>query len=146
MSNLLSVENLQVQFQMRAGATTAVDNFSLTVDSGQCVGVVGESGCGKSTTGFAIMQLLAGNGAISGGRILFEGTDLASLTEREMEGVRGDKIALIPQDPLTSLNPTTKIGRQVGEGFKIHRDASDEETTKRVLEVLEMVEMPSPRE
>jgi oligopeptide/dipeptide ABC transporter ATP-binding protein len=146
MSRLLSVENLQVQFKMRTGNAIAVDNFSLTVESGQCVGIVGESGCGKSTTGFAIMQLLAGNGFITDGRIVFDGTDLATLSEKDMQDVRGNKIALIPQDPLTSLNPTTKIGRQVGEGYKIHRGASDEEATKRVLEVLEMVEMPRPKE
>jgi ABC-type dipeptide/oligopeptide/nickel transport system ATPase component len=96
------------------------------------VGIVGESGCGKSTTGFAIMQLLAGNGFITDGRIVFDGTDLATLSEKDMQDVRGNKIALIPQDPLTSLNPTTKIGRQVGEGYKIHRGASDEEATKSV--------------
>jgi oligopeptide/dipeptide ABC transporter ATP-binding protein len=146
MARLLSVENLQVRFQLRNGFTTAVDDFSLSVDQGQCVGIVGESGCGKSTTGFAIMQLLAGNGRISGGRIVFEGKDLAALSEKEIRKVRGNSMALIPQDPLTSLNPTAKIGHQVGESFKIHRGASDHEATKRALEVLEMVEMPRPKE
>jgi oligopeptide/dipeptide ABC transporter ATP-binding protein len=146
MTSLLSVENLEVKFKLRDGTSTAVDNFSLTVESGQCVGVVGESGCGKTTTGLAIMRLLAGNGDITNGKIILDGKDLVTLSEKEMQSVRGNAVALIPQDPLTSLNPTTRIGRQVAEGYRIHRGASEEEAEKRALEVLEMVEMPSPKE
>jgi len=146
MDPLLSVENLQVGFKMRSGQVTAVDDISLNVSAGECVGIVGESGCGKTTTGLAVMRLLAANGSITKGRISFDGTDLASLSEAEMRKFRGNQVALVPQDPLTSLNPSTKIGRQIGEGYRIHKGASVKEAEKRAIEVLEMVEMPRPRE
>ncbi len=146
MSPLLTVKNLKVQFATRNTFATAVDDFSLTIDPGECVGLVGESGCGKTTTGLAIMRLLPGNGHIAGGSVELEGVDLASLSEREMRTKRGNDVALIPQDPMSSLNPTTKIGRQIGEGLRIHRGVTDEEARKRALEVLEMVDMPRPAE
>jgi oligopeptide/dipeptide ABC transporter ATP-binding protein len=146
MSTLLSVNNLKVQFSTRDSFATAVDDFSLEINPGECVGLVGESGCGKTTTGLAIMRLLPGNGKISQGNVVLEGVDLASLSEREMQSHRGRSVALIPQDPMSSLNPTMKIGRQIGEGLKIHNGASDDEARKRALEVLEMVEMPRPSE
>jgi oligopeptide/dipeptide ABC transporter ATP-binding protein len=123
-----------------------VNEFSLNIEPGESVGLVGESGCGKTTTGLAIMRLLPPNGKISGGSVTFEGVDLASLPEKEMRRVRGKGVALIPQDPLSSLNPTMKIGRQIGEGLRIHEGASEAEARTRALEVLEMVEMPSPSE
>ena len=122
---------------------TAVDDFSLMVDPGECVGLVGESGCGKTTTGLAIMRFLPNNGHIVAGNVVLDGVDLASLSEKEMQSQRGSTVALIPQDPMSSLNPTTKIGRQIGEGLVIHEGASQEEARKRALEVLEMVEMPN---
>ena len=146
MSSLLSVNNLQVQFSTRKAFVTAVDDFSLTVEPGECVGLVGESGCGKTTTGLSIMRLLPNNGKISSGSISLEGVDLSSLSEKEMRVHRGQSVALIPQDPMSSLNPTTKIGRQIGEGLRIHNGASDEEAKRRALEVLEMVDMPNPAE
>ncbi len=146
MSPLLTVKNLKVQFATRNTFATAVDDFSLTIDPGECVGLVGESGCGKTTTGLAIMRLLPGNGRIAGGSVELDGVDLASLSEKEMQAKRGNDVALIPQDPMSSLNPTTKIGRQIGEGLRIHRGVTDEEARKRALEVLEMVDMPRPAE
>jgi oligopeptide/dipeptide ABC transporter ATP-binding protein len=146
MSSLLTVKNLKVQFATRNTFATAVDDFSLNIAAGECVGLVGESGCGKTTTGLAIMRLLPGNGHISAGTVELDGVDLASLSEKEMQSKRGNDVALIPQDPMSSLNPTMKIGRQIGEGLRIHRDASDEEARKRALEVLEMVDMPRPAE
>ena len=146
MSSLLSVKNLSVQFATRKTFATAVEDFSLEIQPGECVGLVGESGCGKTTTGLAIMRLLPGNGRISSGSISLDGVDLATLTERQMQEHRGSSVALIPQDPMSSLNPTMKIGRQIGEGLRIHSGASDEEARKRALEVLEMVEMPRPAE
>ena len=146
MSGLLHIENLRIDFKMRNGQVRAVEDVSLEVAPGECVGIVGESGCGKTTTGLAVMRLLAGNGRISGGSIEFEGTDLAALSERQMQTFRGNNVALIPQDPLTSLNPTTKIGTQIGEGFRLHRGASAKDAEKRAIEVLEMVEMPRPKE
>jgi len=146
MCALLDIQNLRVDFKMRNGSVTAVDDVSMSVAAGECVGVVGESGCGKTTTGLALMRLLAANGTITKGTISFEGTDLASLSESEMRKFRGNQVALIPQDPLTSLNPTTKIGIQIGEGYRLHRGASKEDSMKRAIEVLEMVEMPRPKE
>jgi len=146
MSSLLSVKNLKVQFTTRNTFATAVDDFSLDIAPGECVGLVGESGCGKTTTGLSIMRLLPGNGHITAGSVVLDGFDLASLSEKEMQSKRGNDVALIPQDPMSSLNPTTKIGRQIGEGLRIHRGASDEEARKRSLEVLEMVDMPRPAE
>ncbi len=146
MSPLLTVKNLKVQFATRNTFATAVDDFSLSIDPGECVGLVGESGCGKTTTGLAIMRLLPGNGHIAGGSVELDGVDLASLSEKEMRTKRGNDVALIPQDPMSSLNPTTKIGRQIGEGLRIHRGVTDEEARKRALEVLEMVDMPRPAE
>ncbi len=146
MSSLLSVNNLKVQFATRKSFATAVDDFSLNINPGECVGLVGESGCGKTTTGLAIMRLLPGNGHIASGNIVLDGVDLATLSEKEMQSQRGRTVALIPQDPMSSLNPTMKIGNQIGEGIRIHEGASEEEARKRALEVLEMVEMPRPAE
>src|SRR5580692_5103837 len=146
MPPLLTVKNLKVQFATRNTFATAVDEFSITIDAGECVGLVGESGCGKTTTGLAIMRLLPGNGRIASGTVELEGVDLSTLTEKDMQAQRGRTVALIPQDPMSSLNPTTKIGRQIGEGLVIHEGASKEEARKRALEVLEMVEMPNPAE
>ena len=146
MTSLLSVNNLSVQFAVQKKFATAVDNFTLDVQPGECVGLVGESGCGKTTTGLAIMRLLPNNGKISGGSVLLNGVDLASLREEEMQEHRGKSVALIPQDPMSSLNPTMKIGRQIGEGLKIHEGASEAQARQRAMEVLEMVEMPRPAE
>src|ERR1019366_1674598 len=130
MAALLSVNNLKVQFATRKTFATAVDDFSLTIAPGECVGLVGESG----------------NGKITAGNIVLDGVDLATLPEEEMRKQRGNAMALIPQDPMSSLNPTMKIGRQIGEGLRIHRGVSEADARKRALEVLEMVEMPRPGE
>jgi peptide/nickel transport system ATP-binding protein len=146
MAPLLEVSDLQVQFAGRSMLATAVNEFSLNIEPGESVGLVGESGCGKTTTGLAIMRLLPPNGKISSGTVSFDGVDMASLPEKEMRRFRGKAVALIPQDPLSSLNPTMKIGRQIGEGLRIHEGASEAEARARALEVLEMVEMPRPAE
>jgi peptide/nickel transport system ATP-binding protein len=146
MSTLLSVNNLKVQFVSRDKFATAVDDFSLEIGRGECVGLVGESGCGKTTTGLAVMRLLPRNGRIAAGNVVLDGVDLATLSESDMQTQRGRSVALIPQDPMSSLNPTTKIGTQIGEGLRIHEGATREEARKRALEVLEMVEMPRPAE
>jgi peptide/nickel transport system ATP-binding protein len=146
MTPVLEVEGLRTEFRMRTANVVAVDGVSFQVDQGECVGIVGESGCGKSTTGFSIMRLLPINGHLTDGRIMLNGRDLAGLSEKEMQGVRGDEVALIPQDPLTSLNPTMTIGRQIGEAVRLHRDVSRQQVRDRALEVLSMVEMPRPAE
>jgi oligopeptide/dipeptide ABC transporter ATP-binding protein len=146
MAPVLQVENLRTEFRMRTGSVVAVDGVSFDVAEGECVGVVGESGCGKSTTGLSIMRLLPNNGHLTGGSVTLLGRDLAPLEEREMRRVRGDQVALIPQDPMTSLNPTMTVGRQITEGVRLHRNVSRHEADARALEVLRLVEMPQPAE
>ena len=146
MTPVLEVNDLRTEFHLREGSVVAVDGVSFEVEEGECLGIVGESGCGKSTTGFSIMRLLPSNGHISGGSIRLLGRDLATLDEREMGKVRGNEVALIPQDPLTSLNPTMTLGRQITEAVMLHRDVSKQEARNRALEVLTMVEMPRPAE
>jgi oligopeptide/dipeptide ABC transporter ATP-binding protein len=146
MSAVLDVKDLRTEFRLRTANVVAVDGVSFHVDEGECVGVVGESGCGKSTTGFSIMRLLPGNGHLTGGSIWLNGRDLAPLSEKDMRQVRGDEVALIPQDPLTSLNPTMTIGKQISEGFRLHRDANKRQARERALDVLSLVEMPRPAE
>ena len=124
MSTVLEVQNLRTEFRMRHSSVVAVDDISFSVGQGECVGIVGESGCGKSTTGLSIMRLLPNNGHLTGGSITLLGRDLATLDEKEMRQVRGNEVALIPQDPLTSLNPTMTIGKQISEGVLLHRDAT----------------------
>jgi peptide/nickel transport system ATP-binding protein len=131
---------------MRSANVVAVDDVSFDISEGECVGLVGESGCGKTTIGLSIMRLLQNNGHLIGGSIEHLGKDLASLSEEEMQRVRGNEIAFIPQDPMTSLNPTMNIGRQIAEGFIEHRGVSAEEGRERALEVLRLVEMPRPEE
>jgi peptide/nickel transport system ATP-binding protein len=146
MPPVLQLENLRSEFRMRTSSVVAVDGVSFDVGEGECVGIVGESGCGKSTTGLSIMRLLPGNGHITGGSVTLLGRDLAGLDEKEMRKVRGDEVALIPQDPMTSLNPTMTIGRQISEGVRLHRDVTRRQARQRALEVLRLVEMPQPSE
>jgi peptide/nickel transport system ATP-binding protein len=143
---LLEVDELQTTYRMRASSVIAVDGVSFNIDAGECVGIVGESGCGKTTIGMSLMRLLATNGHVTGGQIRFDGKDLAALSERDMRQVRGNSVALIPQDPMTSLHPVTKIGNQIAEGYRIHRGGSKAKAYERALEVLKMVEMPNPEE
>jgi peptide/nickel transport system ATP-binding protein len=143
---VLAVQDLQTEFRMRTSTVVAVDGVSFNIDEGECVGIVGESGCGKSTTGLSIMRLLPNNGHVTAGTISLLGRDLATLDERAMRQVRGDEVALIPQDPMTSLNPTMTIGRQIAEGFRLHRDVTKKQARERALEVLGLVDMPRPAE
>lgn len=143
---VLQVRDLRTEFRMRSGSVVAVAGVSFDVDEGECVGVVGESGCGKSTSGLSIMRLLPANGHVTGGSVTLLGRDLAGLDEREMRAVRGDEVALIPQDPMTALNPTMSIGRQIAEGVLLHRDVNRHQARERALEVLRQVEMPQPEE
>ena len=146
MPPVLELNELRTEFHMRTANVVAVDGVSLTVGEGEAVGIVGESGCGKSTTGLSIMRLLPSNGHISGGSVVLNGLDLATLDERQMRRVRGNEVALIPQDPMTSLNPTMTIGKQLSEAVRLHRDVSKDEARERALEVLRLVDMPRPAE
>jgi len=141
--SLLTISDLRIEYALRDSSVAAVDGVDLNIEPGECFGLVGESGCGKSTLGMAILKLLAGNGGITKGSVTFDGRDLATFSESEIQKIRGNEIALIPQDPMTSLNPTQRIGKQIGEGYRIHRNASPEEARARALEVLKLVEMPN---
>ena len=146
MSRILDIKDLAVRIDMRDSAVTPVDGVSLHIEAGETLGIVGESGCGKSMTGLSIMQLLPPGGHISGGSIEFMGRDLAPLDYNEMHKIRGNEIAMIFQDPMTSLNPTKTIGAQVAEPVRIHRGASHREALDRAAEVLGLVGLPRPKE
>ncbi len=141
---LLEVLNLRTSFSTEDGDVHAVDNVSFTVGRGEAVAVVGESGCGKSVTAMSIMRLVASPGRITGGEIHFKGRDLASLSEKEMRHVRGNDIAMVFQEPMTSLNPVFKIGEQVAEAIRIHKGLSRKDAWKRAGEMLELVAIPDP--
>lgn len=146
MATVLDVKDLRAEFKTRDANVVAVDGITFSVAQGESVGIVGESGCGKSTTGLSIMRLLPQNGFVSAGTITLNGTDLAGIDEKAMQKVRGDEVALIPQDPMTSLNPTMTIGRQIAEAVRLHRAVTKDEARARSLEVLSLVEMPRPQE
>jgi peptide/nickel transport system ATP-binding protein len=146
MSRILEVQGLRTEFHLRHANVAAVDDISFHVDEGECLGMVGESGCGKTTTGLSIMQLLPNVGHVVGGSIQLRGRELVGLSEREMSAVRGNDIGMIFQDPLTSLNPTMTIGKQIAEAVRLHNAVSKEGARNRALEVLELVEMPRPAE
>jgi oligopeptide/dipeptide ABC transporter ATP-binding protein len=141
---LLQVKNLRTSFFTESGAVHAVDNVSFTVRRGEAVALVGESGCGKSVTAMSIMRLVAQPGKITAGSVSFKGRDLASLSEREMRKVRGNDIAMVFQEPMTSLNPVFKIGTQVAEAIRIHQDVSKREAWRMAGEMLALVSIPDP--
>jgi peptide/nickel transport system ATP-binding protein len=144
---VLEVENLRTEFHLRSGTVGAVDGVSFAVGAGECVGLVGESGCGKSTTGLSIMKLLPPVGHVVGGSIKLLGRDLGPLSESEMRHVRGNDAAMIFQDPMSSLNPTWTVGKQISEAYRLHNDGSSQaEAMARAREVLELVGLPRPAE
>jgi peptide/nickel transport system ATP-binding protein len=140
---ILSIENLQVSLFTRRGVLPAVDGLSLSVASGETVAIVGESGCGKSLAALAVMRLLPEPPAkIVGGAVRFIGRDLAGLSDREMQRVRGKDISMIFQDPMTSLNPVVTVGDQLVEAIRRHTDLSRKEAGNRALELLRQVRIP----
>jgi oligopeptide/dipeptide ABC transporter ATP-binding protein len=144
---LLAVDDLRTQFFTREGAVRAVDGVSFSVDKGGTLGIVGESGCGKSVTALSIMGLLPKPPAkIVSGSIEFEGRDLTTLSEKQLEDVRGREIAMIFQDPMTSLNPTLRIGTQITEVLDRHFDMSKDDARRRAIELLEEVRIPRAAE
>jgi oligopeptide/dipeptide ABC transporter ATP-binding protein len=144
---LLEVKDLQTYFYTREGVVQAVDGVSFNVEKGQTVGIVGESGCGKSVTALSIMGLIPKPPAkIAGGQVLFEGKDLTELNDRQLQNVRGRQIAMIFQDPMTSLNPTLKIGTQITETMRRHFDTPKDEARKKAIELLEEVRIPKAAE
>jgi peptide/nickel transport system ATP-binding protein len=142
---LLEVAGLRTFFYSDAGVARAVDGVSFSIERGETVGIVGESGCGKSVTALSIMRLVRPPGRIeSGSRILFEGRELTALSEAEMRKVRGNRIAMIFQEPMTALNPVFTVGDQIAEVARIHQGASRREANARAVEMLELVGIPSP--
>ena len=140
---LLEIENLQTHFFTAAGVVKAVDGVSYTVHTGETLGVVGESGCGKSVTALSIMRLVANPpGKIVGGVIRFAGTNLLELSESEMEDVRGNDISMIFQEPMTSLNPLMTIGRQISEAVALHQGLPRREAMDKAVEMLRRVHIP----
>ena len=140
---LLDVQDLRTHFFNEDGITRAVDGLSFSVAAQETVGIVGESGCGKTVTALSILQLLPPRlGRIVGGRILFEGTDLTQLSERQLRAVRGDRIGMIFQEPMTSLNPVLSIGHQIAEDVRIHKGASAGAARAHARDMLELVKIP----
>ncbi|MEO1313121.1 MAG: ABC transporter ATP-binding protein, partial [Pseudomonadota bacterium] len=142
---ILEIENLSISFFTRAGEIPAVMDFSCTVQPGEAMGLVGESGCGKSTVALGVMQDLGKNGKIVGGSIKFKGRDLNEMSEEELRGIRGSEIAMIYQEPMASLNPAMKIGRQLMEVPMIHENMPEDQAFNLALEVVESVRLPDPK-
>ena len=142
---LLRVTDLKTHFMIREGVVRAVDGVSFTVEAGKVLGIVGESGCGKSMTARSILRLVPDPpGRIVGGEIEFDGIDILSLSTREMQSIRGDRISMIFQDPMVSLNPTMKVGDQIVEVLKIHRGYGQKAAVDRAVELLRAVNIPEP--
>ena len=141
---LLEVKNLETEFRVKRGQVKAVNGVSFEVEKGEILAVVGESGSGKSVTSLSIMGLIRDPGKIVGGQILFNGEDLLKKSTREMEQIRGDKISMIFQEPMTSLNPVYRIKDQIMENILTHEKVSKEEALKRSIEMLDLVSIPAP--
>lgn len=139
---LLEVKNLKTYFYTEDGTVRAVDGVDFEVYPGEVLGLVGESGCGKSVTSLSIMRLISAPGKVEAGEILFDGADLLKLTEDQMIHVRGNRISMIFQQPQTALNPVFKVGDQIGEVLSIHQDFGKEAGYKRSIELLKMVGIP----
>ena len=144
MSHLLEVKDLTTAFSADYGETVSVDHISFHVDEGETVCIVGESGCGKSVTSLSIMGLLGRGGAVKDGSALFAGRNLLELSEKELDELRGNRIAMIFQDPLTSLNPVFTIGNQITESIRTNMNVSKDEARERAIQVLAKVGMPDP--
>ncbi|NJN14830.1 MAG: ABC transporter ATP-binding protein [Oscillochloris sp.] len=144
MAPLLEVRDLETHFHTQDGVVKAVNRVSFHVNRGETLGIVGESGCGKSVTSLSIMRLIpTPPGKIAGGQILFDGEDLTKVSEEEMRHIRGNRIAMIFQDPMTSLNPVLTVGRQITESLELHLKLTKKEAENRAAELLDMVGIPS---
>jgi peptide/nickel transport system ATP-binding protein/oligopeptide transport system ATP-binding protein len=142
--HLLEIRNLKTYFEVRRSVLKAVDDVSLSIEAGKTLGLVGESGCGKSVTAASIMGLVPmPPGKIAGGEILFEGVNLLKLPESRMKKIRGNRISMIFQEPMTSLNPVFTVGDQVAEVIRLHQRLSRRETRDKVIEVFGMVGIPA---
>ena len=142
---ILSIENLRIHFETFAGEVQAIRGVNLKLEKGETLALVGESGSGKSVTAKSIMKLLSNNAVVKEGTIIFKGENILEKSERDMQSIRGKKIAMIFQDPMTSLDPTMKIGKQITEVIIKHEKASKEEADKRAEELLELVGIPNAK-
>jgi oligopeptide/dipeptide ABC transporter ATP-binding protein len=143
---LLSIQNLTTQFETDAGPISAVNDLSLTLTGAETLAIVGESGCGKSVTALSILRLVPFPGRVVSGRILFQGSDLLTLSEEGMRAVRGNRISMIFQEPMTSLNPVFRVGDQVAEGIMLHRGMNRRQAREEATELLRKVSIPSPEQ
>ena len=143
---ILSIENLRIHFETFAGEVQAIRGVNLKLEKGETLALVGESGSGKSVTAKSIMKLLSNNAVVKEGTITFKGENILEKSERDMQSIRGKKIAMVFQDPMTSLDPTMKIGKQITEVIIKHEKASKEEANKRAEELLELVGIPNAKE
>ena len=141
---LLEVKNLHTFFKTKKGIVKAVNDVSYTLEAGKTIGIVGESGSGKSVSAMSILRLLDGNGYIESGEILFEGKNLANLSEKEMCDIRGNDISVIFQEPMTSLNPVFSIDRQLSEPFMIHQGMTKKQAHEQAVKMLADVQIPNP--
>jgi oligopeptide/dipeptide ABC transporter ATP-binding protein len=148
MSNelLVEVKDLVTRFKLDDGVLTAVDHVSFDIYKGESLGLVGESGCGKSVTAFSLLNLIAPPGKIVNGEILYEGVDILKKSKREMRMFRGAKVSMVFQEPMTSLNPVFTIGNQIDEVIRIHLRVSRKEAKERSIELLKLVNIPSPEQ
>ncbi len=143
---LLQVKNLHTYFKTRNGTVKAVNDVSYELEAGKTIGIVGESGSGKSVSAMSILKLLDKNGYIADGEVLFEGKDLTKLDQQEMYEIRGNKISVIFQEPMTSLNPVFTVKRQLSEPFMIHQGMNKKQAAEKALEMLAAVQIPNPEE
>jgi len=143
---LLEIDDLRTEIRLKQGTVHAVDGVSLHVEPGETLGIVGESGCGKTMTALSIMNLLPTGGSIVGGHITLAGQQISSLSNDDMRRIRGNEIGMIFQDPLTSLNPTMTVGKQIAEAVRLHRGANTQQAMDRAAEVLNLVGLPQARE
>ena len=141
---ILKVTDLHTSFFTPAGEVKAVNGVSFSLDAGKVLGIVGESGSGKSVTAYSILQILANPGKIVGGSVQFKGQELVGATKEEMSKIRGNKISIIFQDPMTSLNPVYTVGNQLMEAIMLHTDRNREQAKARAIEMLELVGVNEP--
>jgi peptide/nickel transport system ATP-binding protein len=144
MPNLLEVDNLQTHFQTRAGLVKAVDGVSFSLGEGELLGLVGESGCGKSITALSVMRLISEPGKIVGGSIKFKGEELTTASAVRLREIRGNDIAMIFQDPMTSLNPVFTVGEQIAEALRLHRKLDRQQAREAAIGAMREVSIPSP--
>lgn len=142
---LIEVRDLKVYFHTDKGIVKSVNGVSFNINEGETIGIVGESGCGKSVTAMSLMKLLP-TSKIEGGEIIFQGKDILKMNENELMGIRGNEISMIFQEPMISLNPAFTVGNQIIEGIMLHQDLSKEESKKKVIDMIKLVEIPRAEE